>query len=204
MLRLSLPAFTILSLAVSGMLTASAQVIEFENEGLKYQSLTRKGITVMCARLPVQLKEFALVQIAISNGSDMYATLKPEDFAFTRADGRVITAESADSVVTTIMNHGVHSDLVKLVSTYETAIYGIPNMKLANGYQKRRDAALGEGASAKFQAAAAASAIALTESRVAPGQTTDGAVFFPMEGKTFPPGRVVVHSGGEVWEFNPE
>lgn len=187
-----------------GALVASAQVIEFENEGLKYQSLTRKGITVMCARLPVQLKEFGLVQIAISNGSDMYATLKPEDFTFSLGDGRVINAEGASAVVAAIMQHGNHSDLVKLVSTYETAIYGIPNMKLDNGYQKRRDAALGEGASAKFQAAAAASAIAFTESRVAPGQSTDGAVFFPLEKKTFPPGRIIVHSAGELWEFNPE
>ncbi len=179
-------------------------MIEFENQGVKYQSLSRKGITVMCARLPVQLKEYALIQIAISNGSDMYANLKPEDFSYVRAEGRTVTATPARDVVAMILEHGNHSDLVKLVSTYETAIYGIPNMKLENGYQKRREAALGEGASEKFKAAAAASAIALIESRVAPGQSTDGAVFFPMDGKNFPPGRIVVHAMGEVWEFNPE
>ncbi len=185
-------------------LTASAQVIEFENQGLKYQSLTRKGVTVMCARLPAQLKEFALVQIAISNGSDMYATLKPEDFTYARTDGRTVTASPARDVVNMILEHGNHGDLVKLVSTYETAIYGIPNMKLENGYQKRREAALGEGTSEKFKAAAAASAIAFIESRVPPGQSTDGAVFFPLDGKNFPPGRILVHAIGEVWEFNSE
>ena len=193
-----------LAIALSSIVSVSAQVIEFENQGLKYQSLSRKGITVMCARLPVQLKEFALIQIAISNGSDMYASLKPEDFTFAHTDGRIVTATPAKDVVNVILEHGNHSDLVKLVSTYETAIYGIPNMKLENGYQKRREAALGEGASEKFKAAAAASAIALIETRVPPGQSTDGAVFFPMEGKNFPPGRIIVHSGGEVWEFNPE
>jgi hypothetical protein len=189
---------------LGGWYGASAQIIEFENDGLKYQSLTRKGVTVMCARLPAQLKEYALIQIAISNGSDMYATFKPEDFTYSRSDGRVTTAASANDVVNAILEHGNHSDLVKLVATYETAIYGIPNMKLANGYQKRREAALAEGTSARFKAAAAASAIALIQSRVPSGQSIDGAVFFPMEGKVFAPGRLIVHAGGEVWEFNPE
>ncbi len=189
---------------IGGAGVGAAQVIEFENSGLRYQSLTRKGVTIMCARLPVQLKEFGLMQIAISNGSDMYASIKPENFTYALADGRSIGAASADNVVTTILEHGNHSDLVKLVTTYENAIYGIPNMKLANGYEKRRQAALAEGTSAKFKAAAAASAIALIQSRVGPGESTDGAVFFPVDGKNFPPGRVVVHAGSDVWEFNPE
>ncbi len=183
---------------------ASAQVIEFDNGGLHYQSLTRKGITVMCARLPAQLKDYALMQVAVSNGSDMYASIKPEDFSFARNDGSVVVAAPARDVVNMILEHGNHSDLVKLVATYESAIYGIPNMKLANGYQKRREAALGEGTSSKFKAAAAASAIALIQSRVPPGQSTDGAVFFPVEGKNFPPGRVIVRAGSDVWEFNTE
>lgn len=195
---------TILALAALAVPTMPAQVIEFENAGLKYQSLTRDGITIMCARLPVQLKEFGLVQIAISNGSDMYATIKPENFSYSISDGRSLAAASADDVVTTILEKGNHADLVKLVTTYENAIYGIPNMKLSNGYEKRRQAALAEGTSAKFKAAAAASAIALIEARVPPGQSEDGAVFFRVTGRTFPPGRVVVHSSGQIWEFNPE
>ena len=131
-------------------------------------------------------------------------TIKPEDFSFAASDGRVIAAAPAADVVNAILDHGSHSDLVKLVGTYETAIYGIPNMKLQNGYEKRREAALAEGTSAKFKAAAAASAIALVVVRIPPGQSTDGAVFFPAEGKNFPPGKVIVHSGGEVFEFNPE
>ncbi len=191
-------------MALSGYNSAPAQVIEFENGGLKYQSLTRKGVTVMCARLPSQLKEYALVQIAISNGSEVYISLSPEDFTYAKSDGRVVTAAGASDVVDTILRNGNHSDLVKLVSAYETAIYNIPNMRLENGYQKRREAALAYGTSEKFKAAAAASAIAFITSRVAPGQSTDGAVFFPMDGNRFPAGRILVHSGSDVWEFNPE
>jgi len=88
---------TCVAVAISPVLS---QIIEFENNGLKYQSLTRKSVTIMCARLPVQLKEYELIQIALANGSDMYVTLKPEDFTFLRSDGHVIAAASADAVVT--------------------------------------------------------------------------------------------------------
>jgi hypothetical protein len=185
-----------------GWRPVAAQVLEFENNGLKYQSLTRKGVTIMCARLPAQLKEYSLVQVAISNGSDAYASLKPEDFSYTRTDGRSVNGVSADHVVGEILEHGNHGDLVKLITTYENAIYGIPNMKLDNGYEKRRQAALAEGTSARFKAAAAASAIALIPVRVPPGKTSDGAVFFPLGGHSFPQGRVTVRSFGQVWEFN--
>ena len=102
------------------------------------------------------------------------------------------------------MDRGNHTDLVKLVTTYEKAIYGIPNMKLDNGYEKRRQAALGFGVNQRFKAAAAASAIALVEERVAPGKSTDGAVFFPLEGRGIPSGKVIVQNGAQIFEFNPE
>lgn len=196
---------TLLLAGVAGAnCVALAQVIEFQNNGLKYQSLTRNGVTVMSARLPEQLKEFGLIQIAISNGSDTYVTISPEDFVYDRADGRTLPAEGASSVVDDILQRGNHSDLVKLVDTYEKAIYGIPNMRLANSYEKRREAALAFGVSTKFKAAAAASAIALVKTRIAPGQSTDGAVFFAFASKSFPPGRLVFHNGGDTFTFNPE
>ena len=192
---------TCVAVAISPVLS---QIIEFENNGLKYQSLTRKSVTIMCARLPVLLKEYELIQIALANGSDMYVTLKPEDFTFLRSDGHVIAAASADAVVTEIMDRGDHGDLVKLVTTYEKAIYGIPNMKLDNGYEKRRQAALGFGVNQKFKAAAAASAIALVQERIAPGKSTDGAVFFPHEGHGVPTGKLIVQNGSQTFEFNSE
>ena len=196
------------ALLLSGLiwssLDASAQVIAFENNGLKYQSLTRSGVTVMCARLPAELKEWGLVQIAIENGSDAYVTISPEDIAFDRGDGHTTPAGSADTVVADVLERGNHSDLVKLIKTYEDAIYNLPNMRLDNSYEKRREAALGFGTSAKFEAAAAASAIALVQTRIPPGQSTDGAVFFRFGSKTFPPGHIVVHNGGETFVFNQE
>lgn len=184
--------------------TASSQVIDFESGGLKYQSLTRNGITIMCARLPAHLKEYALIQVAITNGTDGYTSIKPEDFTFARSDSAPIAASPASDVVTMMMEHGTHSDLVKLVLTYEHAIYGIPNMKLANGYERRRQAAMAEGVNERFKAAAAASAVALVQTRVGPTQSADGAVFFPASGRGPMLGRVIVHLGGEVWEFNEE
>ena len=197
-------ALILAALASGDLCRISAQVIEFETGGLKYQSLTRGGVTIMCARLSTHLKEYSMIQVAVTNGSDSYATISPENFAYSRTDGHLIRAASANTVVEGVMEHGDHSDLVKLVTTYENAIYGIPNMKVMNGYEKRRQAALGEGSSARFKAAAAASAIALTPSRVPPGQSTDGAVFFPTGGKVFPPGHIVVKTATQTWDFNPE
>lgn len=158
----------------------------------------------MCARLPGQLKQYAMVQVAISNGSDAYAMVKPEDFVYQLSGGSQLTAVQAREVVTAILDHGGHSDLVKLVTTYENAIYRIPNLKVRNSYEQRRQSALAEGTSGRFKAAAAAAAIALVPSRIPPGQSTDGAVFFPVSGKNFPQGRIVVHAGGDTFEFNAE
>jgi len=38
-----------------GLVCAHAQVIEFESNGLKYQTLTRSGVTVMFAIMPQHL-----------------------------------------------------------------------------------------------------------------------------------------------------
>ena len=83
---------------------------------------------------------------------------------------------------------GGRGDVIKLVSAYETALYGIPHMRVANSYESRRQAAMAEVASTKLKAAAAASAIALVQTKLLPGESTDGAVFFDAEGKAFGPG----------------
>jgi hypothetical protein len=54
------------------------------------------------------------------------------------------------------------------------------------------------------RAAAAASAIALVNTRLGPGQSTDGAVFFPNESKPLGPGRLVVRIGSLTFDFNNE
>ena len=46
-----------------------AQIIEFESGGLKYKTLTHNGVTIMFASLPTHVREYAILQVAISNGS---------------------------------------------------------------------------------------------------------------------------------------
>ncbi len=47
----------------------TAQVIEFESNGLKYQTLTKNGLTIMVASLPSHVRQFTILQVAVSNGS---------------------------------------------------------------------------------------------------------------------------------------
>ena len=70
------------ALALSLTLALSAQVIEYDANGLKYQTLTRKGLTVIVTHLPNHVAGFGLLQVSISNGSDFYWTVGPEDFVF--------------------------------------------------------------------------------------------------------------------------
>src|SRR6266567_8966523 len=78
---------------------AHAQVIEFESNGLKYQTLTRSGVTVMFAVMPQQLHEYAIIQVAVSNGSKAPYVIRPEDFTYMRGDGVALRAASARNVI---------------------------------------------------------------------------------------------------------
>ena len=71
-------------------LSAPGQVIEFESKGLKYQTLTKRGVTVMYAHLAAHMHEFSILQVAVSNGSPGPYTIRPEDFTFVRQDGEEI------------------------------------------------------------------------------------------------------------------
>ena len=182
---------------------ASAQVIEFEHNGLKYQTLTHSGVTVMYAHLAAHVKEYSIVQVSISNGSAGPYTIRPEDFEFDRGE-HTIHATSARTVINMLMQKGTGNDVLKLVSTYEASLYGMARMRSTNGYEQRRQAALAFVSSAKLKAAAAASAIALVQVKLAAGESTDGAVFFASEGKQLGPGRVVVRTNTDTFEFNAE
>jgi hypothetical protein len=59
----------LLALLLAALGSAAGQVIHFESGGLKFQTLTRRGLTVMFAHLPVQLREYSILQVSISNGS---------------------------------------------------------------------------------------------------------------------------------------
>ncbi len=186
------------------VLAARAQVIEFESNGLKYQTLTRAGITVMYAHMPSHVREFAILQVAVSNGSGSNQTVRPEDFTFHRGDGTSIQAAPARDVVTQLIEKGSRNDVIRMVSAYETGLYGMSRLRSTNGYEQRRQAALAEVSSTRLKAAAAASAIAFVNTRLKAGESTDGAVFFANDGKPLLSGKLVARISGQLFEFNPE
>jgi hypothetical protein len=179
---------------------ACAQVIEFESNGLKFQTLTRSGVTVMFAQLPTHIHEYAIVQVAVSNGAPSPYFIRPEDFTFVRGDGTELHATPARTVVAMLTQKGSGNDVIKLVTTYEASLYGNAHFKSTNGYEQRRQAALAMTAT-RLKAAAAASALALVQTKMAPGDTTDGAVFFETEGKPLGPGHMLVRTNTDVFEF---
>jgi hypothetical protein len=184
-------------------LPASAQVIEFDSNGLKYQTLSKSGITVMFAHLPTRLHEYATIQVAVSNGSKGPYTIKPEDFTYELPGGAGIRAVPAKTIVLMLEQKGSGADVVKLITTYEAGLYGNPHFRSTNGYESRRQAALAWN-STKLKAAAAASALCLAQTKLAPTESTDGALFFPTDGKPLVGGRLVVRTNTDTFEFNPE
>src|SRR5450631_2439752 len=145
-----------------------AQVIEFESNGLKYETLTKSGVTIMFATLPQRLHDYAILQVAVSNGSKAPYMIRPEDFTYVRLDGSVLRADSARVVVTVLEQRGSGSDVIKLITSYENSIYGNQHLKSTNGYEQRRQSVLAMG-SVKLKAAAAASALALIQTYLMPG-----------------------------------
>ena len=182
---------------------AFAQVIEFESNGLKYQTLTKSGVTVMFTHLPGRLHEYTIVQAAISNGSNGPYTIRPEDFWYQRDDGSQLEATPAKTVIDMLMRHGNGGDVVKLITTYEAGVYGNPHFKSTNGYEERRRAALA-AFGAKVKAAAAASALALVQTKLKAGESTDGALFFDTGGKPLSGGRLVVRTNTDTFEFRTD
>jgi hypothetical protein len=185
--------------AFVGCLCVQAQVIEFESGGLHYKTLTKGGVTVMFASLPAHVRDYSIVQAAISNGSPVAWMVKPEDFSYRHEDGSIEQASAALTVVRSLIAKASRHDVIKLVSTYEAGVYGNTHLKTNNGYEVRRQNALAE--TGRLKAAAAASAIALVPTKLNSGDSTDGAVFFPSSGKAMGPGTLIVHTGGEVFEF---
>lgn len=178
-----------------------AQIIEFESGGLKYQTLTKNGLTIMVAELPAHVRDYSVLQVAISNGGRSVYTLRPDDFLFERSDGVKLTAIQARTVVNSLIQKASRGDVIRLVTAYESGIYGNQQYKSTNGFEQRRQSALAEVGSPKIKAAAAASAIAFVPTKLAPGQSTDGAVFYDTAGKRLGTGVVRVRVPGATFEF---
>jgi hypothetical protein len=183
--------------------SALAQVIEVESNGLTYQTLTRSGVTVMFTHLPGSLHQYAIVQVAISNGSAGPYVIRPEDFTFEKSDGHTIRAVSARTVIDMLLQKATGSDAIKLVTTYESGIYGNPHLRSTNGYETRREAAIAASGT-KVKTAVLASALALVQTKLVVGESTDGAVFFPNDGKPLGSGRLVVRTNTDVFQFKSE
>jgi hypothetical protein len=181
----------------------SAQVIEVQSNGLTYQTLTKSGITVMFSHLPGNLHQYAILQVAISNGSQGPYIIRPEDFTFERTAGEKIRAVPARTVIEMLRQKATGSDAIKLVTTYENGIYGAPHPQALKGYEARREAAIASTGN-KVTTSLIASALALVQTKLAVGDTTDGAVFFPTEGKALGAGRLVVRTNTDTFEFNAE
>jgi hypothetical protein len=184
-----------------GLATGRSQIIEFESNGLKYQTLTRNEVTVMVAPLPSQVRGYSMLQVAVSNGSPVSWTIKPEDFSFERTDGSVMTAASVRTVISEMVDKAGRSDVIRLVTAYETTLYGNTRFHSKNGYEVRRQNALAEVSSSKIKAAAAASAIVFVATKLPSGDSTDGAVFWPTGGKPMGSGKLVVRAAASVFEF---
>ena len=204
MRRLSQPALLALACSLLPVLCASslpAQVIEFDSGGLRYKTLTREGLTLMFAPLPIRIRDYTVIQVAISNGTPTVRTVKAEDFVYIAGDGRRIQATPANAVVGQFLQRAGRQDVIRLVSTYEMGLYGLSRFQSTSGYEIRRQNALAEVTSVKLRAAAAASAIAFVPSKLKPGESTDGAIFFPLAELPWGPGRLIARTGSEEFEF---
>jgi len=177
-----------------------AQVLEFWSNGLKYQALTRGGLTVMYARMPMSIRDFGVIQVAVANGSADIWKLKSTDFVFEPDEGEPIRAVSESAVIYDLFRHAGRAEVVKLQNVYEQALYGNQHIRSNNGYEQRRLSALSLG-DRGIKAAAAASAIVFVSGEIESGESTDGAVFFPTGGKELGPGRLVAVVQGHVFEF---
>ena len=178
--------------------------IQFESHGLEYESVTHGGVTLMCAALPPRMKNFSVLQVTVTNGSPVSWTVKAEDFKFTRQDGTVVSPSSAEDVVQSFLDRASRNDVIKLQLIYESTIYALANFRSTNGYEQRREAAMAQFVNVKFKAAAEASAITLVPTKLKPGDSTDGAVFFPNRSKekSLGPGHLRVHTCGEIFDFD--
>jgi len=194
----------LLAFVLTAMLAVAARaqgIIDFESGGLKYKAMTRGGVTVMFSLLPTRIRDYAILQMAVSNGSSVSWTVEPEDCTFEKTEGQRIQALPAKTLVSTLFEKAGRGDVIKLIDAYESSLFNNAQIHSTNGYEARRQNAFADIGSSKLKAAAAASAIALVTTKLAPGQSTDGAVFYPNQGKPLGSGRLIVNMAGEIFVF---
>jgi hypothetical protein len=194
--------FGVLALAVClAPPSLRGQAVAFESGGLTYQTLTHEGLTIMFAPLPSRIRDYFVLQIAVLNGSETVRTIKAEDFRYLAADGFQLQATPARSVVEEFLRRGGRNDVIQLVSTYELSLYGLSRFQSTSGYEVRRRHAMAEQTSVKLKAATTAAAIVLVPTKLKPGQSTDGAIFFALQNREFGPGRLVATPDSTYFDF---
>lgn len=189
---------------VAALLASAAplpgQVIEFRSSGMDYQVLTRRGLTVMCAEMPLKTARYALVHVAVSNGSKRTWQVDTASFAWQYDSGKQVRAVAEQRVIDEFFRTARRAELVKLQAAYEAAVYTNQYIRPNNSYEKRRLSALAIGPKG-LKASAAAAAITFVSGKVHPGDSIDGAIFFPIAGRSLGQGRIVAQIGGESFEF---
>lgn len=198
-LRASPGAVRLAALAAASFPVA-AQVIQFESNGMDYQVLTHDGLTLMCAAMPFKTSRYAVMHVAVSNGSRETWQVDAADFVFEYKDGTVVRAVSEERVVGDFFRTAGRSELLKLQTAYEKALYNNQYIRPNNTYEKRRLSALAFGPKG-LKASAAAAAITFVSGKVGPGDSTDGALFFPTDGRQLGQGRMIATLGPVSFEF---
>jgi hypothetical protein len=201
--KMTLGAKVLLGATIMAALAHGQAAIPFENNGLQYRALTRGGMTIMVAQLNTRVRDWEIFQVAITNGSPVAWSVKAEDFRFERETGPPIAALAAHEVVETLLKKASRNDTTKLVLAYEAALFGNMQLHSTNGYESRRQDAIGFG-STKLNAAGTASAIVLAPAKLVPGQSTDGAIFYPDGGKPLGAGKLIANAAGEEFVFPVE
>ena len=143
-----------------------AQVIEFRSNGLNYQALTKRGMTVMYARMPITTGRYFVLQVALSNGSADIWEVLARDFFFETTDGHTVRAASEQAVVDDFFRNAGRTEMLELQTVYEKALYNNEHIRSNNGYEQRRQSALAFGPKGLKAAAAASSKSAPLDSRV--------------------------------------
>jgi len=180
-----------------------AQVVEFESGGLQYQTLTLNGLTVMFSHLPDRIRQYGILQVAVSNGSAVSWTIRPDDFRLELQSGRVIRAVPALRVINELVEYATGDDVISLVTAYEASILGARRIQASRGFEQRRQTYILAGSPRRIMAAAAASAIAFVETTLQPGESTDGAVFYPVSPDLAGESTLKVSTDGNEFVFDP-
>ena len=142
---------------------------------------SREGVTVMIAPLERTILEYSTAQVWISNNSGRPLPIAPQWFAASLEGGASSAAVQDTVVLSDIRKHASGRDIEELVRAYESLLLGLPDEKAVGYYEQRKRAAMASGG--KMRAAIMANVIILPETRLRPGETIDGTLFFRAGGK---------------------